>query len=210
MARSAARITIPSGPGVEVNHYVTYLDEISRMTEMGWDYCGKIAARANWECANAGPWPASELYTLTTMLEYSARDPRTPGFPDCIMASVLSWSRARHTHDACSVQQRQTRRMLRRLACSVESTRGRIAMPSAMEVIYILPFSPRDGRMRTRDIGALIGSGCFGPPGTGRQKSLCTMPFRSPREAEIQVGRTQGMRWRWRCGGLGRGLELGV
>jgi hypothetical protein len=31
--------------------------------------------------------------------------------------------------------------------------------------------------MRTRDIGALIGSGFFLTPGTVRQKSLCTMRF---------------------------------
>jgi hypothetical protein len=36
VTHSAARNTIPPAPGVEVNHYVTYLDEISWMTEMGW------------------------------------------------------------------------------------------------------------------------------------------------------------------------------
>jgi hypothetical protein len=110
---------------------------------------------------------------------------RTLGIPDRIMAFVFFWARSHHMRDANSVQRGKRDRCCAVLCVRYVEKRS-YRYPERHGGKLHIAFS-RDGRMRTRDIGALLGRVFLNPWDCSPEVALYDA-FRSPKEAEIQSG----------------------
>jgi hypothetical protein len=143
------------------------------------------------------------------MLKCSERDSRTPGFPARIMAFVSPGL----AHVTCAMRTLFSAANAKDVAqfgvqCRVE--KRSYCYPERHGGDLHITFYPRTGVCGQETSEHHWVGFFFKHPGTARQKSPCTMRFGVRERRRFSRANAGPLRWRWRCGDRGRGLDLRV